>query len=400
MDRRSFLASMAASVAAPAISSFRRASQAGITAPVSGKPVSQEQSAVQERLQYAEDVFKFNQIMLRRNRTGQPPSSADQEWVHHFTMLRAWLNSDYKTTHVPRASWGITPLTDLGTGLYKGEQGGLYPDGKNVLPQAHLQAGLKIAKSIVPLDAGGRADPNGKIVFISIGYSNWTQEFSVFVSHALQDSRRNPKVQVIDCAVDAQSTEVSARPDAEYYHVVDKRLQEAGVTPRQVQVVMMKVATQAPALPFPWEPRFLEGLILKTVHVLKARFPDLKMMYLTSRIYGGYADVALNPEPHAFETGFAVKWLIADQIAGKSDLNCDPSRGAVRAPWLAWGPYLWADGVKGRKDGLQWFRDDMRANDHTHPSARGREKVATLVDQFMKTDPTARVWYLRSSDRN
>ena len=65
----------------------------------------------------------------------------------------------------------------------------------------------------------------------------------------------------------------------------------------------------------------------------------------------------------------------------------------MRAPWIAWDPYLWADGIKGREDGLQWFRDDLRANDHTHPSEQGCQKVAKLIDQFLKKDPTARLWY-------
>jgi len=35
----------------------------------------------------------------------------------------------------------------------------------------------------------------------------------------------------------------------------------------------------------------------------------------------------LNPEPHAYESRFAVKWLIGDQIAGKAERNYDPAKG-------------------------------------------------------------------------
>jgi lysophospholipase L1-like esterase len=93
----------------------------------------------------------------------------------------------------------------------------------------------------------------------------------------------------------------------------------------------------------------------------------------------------LNPEPHAFETAFAVKWLIAEQIAGQSE---------APTPWLAWGPYLWADGTKGRKDGIAYTRDDL-GPDGTHPSPSGREKVARQLLQFFKTDPTAKPWFLK-----
>ena len=247
----------------------------------------------------------------------------------------------------------------------------------------------------MPLNAGGNPDPNGKIVLISIGYSNWTMEFSVFAPQAMADPERNPEVLVLDCAVGGQTTAMSSHPEAEYYKIVDQRLRDAGISLAQVQVVMLKVATHLPSLPFPWEVNYLQDQEVATVHVLKERFPNLKLLYATSRIYGGYADMALNPEPHAFETGFAVKWLIAGQIGGKPELNYDPKKGAVRVPWIGWGPYLWADGLKARNDGLQWLPGDVRDNDHTHPSKTGCEKVAGLITDFLKNDPTTKTWYMK-----
>jgi hypothetical protein len=106
----------------------------------------------------------------------------------------------------------------------------------------------------------------------------------------------------------------------------------------------------------------------------------------------------LNPEPHSYESGFAVKWLIADQMAGKPELNYDPKKGKVNSPWLAWGPYLWADGTKARSDGLVYLREDL-AQDGTHPSMSGREKVAKLLLSFLRTDPTARPWFVKRGHR-
>lgn len=91
------------------------------------------------------------------------------------------------TTHVAAAtidcshtSTGNTALTDLGSGKYQGEQGGLYPGRTNVPPTAYQAAGVQAARSIVPLDKSGRASPIGKIVFISIGMSNTSMEFGYF----------------------------------------------------------------------------------------------------------------------------------------------------------------------------------------------------------------------------
>ena len=89
----------------------------------------------------------------------------------------------------------------------------------------------------------------------------------------------------------------------------------------------------------------------------------------------------MNPEPYAYESAFAVRWLIQDQIAAQQELNFDPSRGTVKAPLLLWGPYLWADGTTPRQpDKLSYKREDL-AGDGTHPSTSGREKVAKLLLQ-------------------
>jgi len=54
---------------------------------------------------------------------------------------------------------------------------------------------------------------------------------------------------------------------------------------------------------------------------MEAGSRNTKMMFVHSRIYGGYAnpDIGdenqlLNPEPFAYEQGFAMKWLIQSQI--------------------------------------------------------------------------------------
>ena len=75
---------------------------------------------------------------------------------------------------------GLVPLSDLGTGFYKGFQGGLYPGGANAPPPQHLAAAAQKAGQIVPRNAAGDPDPQGLIALIAVGMSNTTHEFGAF----------------------------------------------------------------------------------------------------------------------------------------------------------------------------------------------------------------------------
>jgi hypothetical protein len=299
--------------------------------------------------------------------------------------------------HPSRESTGLVALPDLGKGMYKGEQGGLYPGGVNTPPPAHLKAGQAIAKTIVPLDADGHPSPDGKIVMISVGMSNTTMKFQTFIRIAAQEAGLNPHLKLVDGAQGGQVAWVTANPNMPFWEVVDQRLQAAGVTRNQVQAAWLLQANPGPFRPFPAEAKELAGNLVDTLHVMHDRFPNLKITWLSSRTYGGYATSPLNPEPFAYEGGFSVKWVIADQIAGKPELNYDPAKGPVRAPWLEWGPYVWADGVKANQDGLSYSIDDYVETDRTHPSESGRMKVATRLMAFLKTDSTSKGWFLASA---
>lgn len=346
-----------------------------------------------QRLDEGLDMQRVREIRTKM-RAGEKLSPEEEAYWQRANEWRRKQAEAFRKAHPPRQSTGLVPLTGLGQGSYKGTEGGLYPGGRNTPPEPHLQAGLELARRIEPLDAEGGPTREGKIVLLSIGMSNTTQEFRVFKELADADPAKNPRVLIVDGAQGGQSAEVTADSAAPFWEVIDKRLAEAGATPKQVQAAWIKQAIQRPSRPFPEDVKVLQNHLVTNLHIMARRFPNLKIAYLSSRIYAGYAETSLNPEPHAYESGFAVKWLIADQIAGKPELNYDPGNGPSRAPWLAWGPYLWADGVKGRRDGLAYLREDL-AGDGTHPSASGREKVAKVLLEFMKSDPTARLWFLR-----
>ncbi|RMD94277.1 MAG: T9SS C-terminal target domain-containing protein [Calditrichaeota bacterium] len=285
----------------------------------------------------------------------------------------------------------------MGSNAYKGFEGGLYPGGTNTPPAGHAQAGMAIAKAIRPLNKKGNVDAqNGAIVLVTIGMSNTRRESEPFVARGMAEARKNPKVILVNGAKGGQSADKVANPNADYWNYVRDQLSAASLTPQQVQIAWVKEALKQPKGDFQSTAGKLQGYLEDIARTLKLQFPNIKIVYYSSRIYAGYASSSLNPEPYAYESGFAVKWAIAKQIQGDANLNYDPAKGKVVAPYMAWGPYFWADGLTPRSDGLPWdCKDFDRAG--THPSTRGAEKVAGMLVDFLKTDPTATPWFLQQN---
>lgn len=298
----------------------------------------------------------------------------------------------------PAQTTGLVPLSDLGAETYQGYPGGLYPDGANAPPPAHASAALQASAQVVPRAPDGHPDPNGLIAMIAVGMSNTTHEFAVFERNADADPSRNARVVLMDTALGGQTAAILADPAASYWTVMQQRLAAMGLSSSQVQVAWLKEADASPPNDFPLHAQLLRDELKQIARNLHDKFPNLRLCYVSSRTYGGYAAPgSLNPEPQAYESGFAVKWLIEEQIGGDPTLNYGQLAGAVRAPLLLWGPYLWADGVNPRSDGLTWLVTDFE-NDHTHPSFAGEQKVAGLLAGFFAGEPSAASWWPAQSD--
>ena len=276
------------------------------------------------------------------------------------------------------------PLTDLGSAQYLGFAGGLYPNGKNSRPSAYEDAGVAFGATVQPVDREGKPSGSGKIVMISSGMSNASSEFSQFIRLADADARKNPNLVMIDAARDGAAATDIALPFGDYWKHVDSQLQRCEISAAQVQVVWLKTALAHEHSGFPEEAQLLQRALHSIVAILSTKFPLLKLVYVSSRIYGGYSETDLSPEPIAYESAFAVKWLIEERIN-------NPTRDRS-IPWVSWGPYLWADGLTPRSDGLIWERNDFEP-DGVHPSAQGVSKVATMLLEFFQNDTAAKPWF-------
>ena len=307
----------------------------------------------------------------------------------------------------------MVPLIDLGTGTYKGFEGSLYPGGTNSMPGVHFFAGILRAQTIQPRDPSGAFDPDGKVIFLSIGMSNTSREFCgapagsactdwSFIGQAAGDPQvDHDHLVILNGANGGAVTSAWNDPDdRDYDRVRDVVLAPLGYTEDQVQVVWVKIANAQPSAALPGETsdayqtfRMLGGLLRS----LRIRYSNIQQVFFSSRIYAGYATTLLNPEPYAYEYGFSVKWLIEAQIDQMAGIGIDPVPGDLdydtAAPWAAWGPYLWANGTTPRSDGLVWLPEDFDP-DGTHPSVSGVEKVADLLMDFFSTSPLTMCWFL------
>ena len=291
----------------------------------------------------------------------------------------------------------LVAITDLGTDTYLGVEGGLYPNGSNVRPAGQDAAGVALAQQIGPLDANGNPDPNGLYGLVTIGISITKDESDTFVSFANADPSRNPQLVVVNGAQPAGAMFDWADPTSGFWStILNFLLPNVGLTPNQVVAVWVEDIQSYPTGTFPGDITQLEIDLTSAIQIALTKFPNLKVMYITSSPYTGYApsNKKQEQEPYAYETAFAAQDVIADQISGAPALNYNPALGPVVAPWLSWGPYYWTNGLRGRNDGFVWPCQDSQT-DGTHPSdPYGTDEVADALLHFYKTDDSTTPWFL------
>ena len=251
---------------------------------------------------------------------------------------------------------GLTPFMDLQTGTYMGYQAGLYPGGTNELTGPHLKSGKSIAKSIKPLDGDGNVNYGDGVVLVAgFGPSVPGHIYNKFVDHVRTPSVSydlNPCLDAINLCVggkDIGFATIDSTAD-DYWEGLIDNVYEVGYTPAQVQIGWMyfnaKGLTEPPVFP----DKSLETKALDVIFLNKAKeyFPNLKIMYVSARHFGGYADTTIVEyyslaEPTSYQNNWTVKWLIEDQIN-----NADPYlqyKGAnPKSPYIIWGPNFWCDG--------------------------------------------------------
>jgi len=325
---------------------------------------------------------------------------------------------------------------------YLNFQGGLYENSSDTVPADHDAAGKAAAAAIQPLDQNGNPSVTGAVVFLGVGMSNATEEFSAFQAAAATSSAVNHKTLAVEDGASgaatacywtvAQGQTGAACPaamgvllDNQYDRVRDTILAAASKAPsapagcggppnltpclteKQVQVLWIKNANPRPGIANErtlcdatvsgcvndggTEAILYESQLGQIIRAAKLRYPNLKQVFLSTRIYAGYATQGLSPEPYAYEYGYSAKWLIEAQVLQERNGTVDPVAGNLSytsgtAAWTAWGTYLWANGTIANSNGTTWLASDFQS-DGTHPNPQGATKVVNLLIGFYTTSP-------------
>jgi hypothetical protein len=236
---------------------------------------------------------------------------------------------------------------------------------------------------------------DGVIGLVCIGMSNANQECSAYIDRVQGSFAAdiNPAVRVVNCAVGGHAIERWNDPayDSKLWDdCISSKIGVAGVRPDQVRVIWHKAANQfttgsggirKPLYPDAGSDYFAFFANLTTfAGRVRAMFPSVQAVYVTSRSYGGFANAPSRGEPLSYEEGHALNAWLAQ--TGDRD-----------GVWYGWGPYIWAPDCAAGVDnggGICFVRDDY-VDDGVHPSTSGRAKVSNLLHARL----LEHAWYRR-----
>lgn len=276
------------------------------------------------------------------------------------------------------ASAQLIPLID-GPGLY---------ESGNSIPLDHLAAGWVALAAAQPV--------NGTAALLCTGMSNARQEFGVsgqasaLVFANKIEAIAAPSFRAPGGCQDAMTSPVWAQAGHPIYGIADSIISGVGVQPEQVRAAFHKLVYPNPENDFASVEDYTQGLAeigADVVRAIRANYPNVEIVWLQSRSYGGFAVGTLNPEPYAHASGIAAKRLIQAQIDQRRTGVVDPRYGDLLtdAPWIGWGPYFWASETP-RSEGLFYVRSDFMA-DGVHPTNAGVDKISDEMVSWCVDDP-------------
>ncbi len=293
---------------------------------------------------------------------------------------------------------GKIPLIDLAGGYFNGVAGGLYPGGTNSRPPEHLAKCIEHVSLIQPLNTAGNPDPNGKVVMLGIGASNPMVEFQQFKEFSEAFDPLNDALEIINACQGGIAIQKMYEASDTFWIGVDNLLEDNGLNPKQVQVIWVEQEnTNSYDTLFNTATTALVNDFLRLMKVIKLKFPNAQICYVSARTYAGYAD-PIDPElskgllyPRDYFNGWAIKRLVENVINATGEYDYEGVDAII--PLVTWGTYNWTDGSTPRNDGMFLDCYEDTDPDGLHLSGVGKYKFGQYMFDYFKTDTTAQYWY-------
>ena len=290
-----------------------------------------------------------------------------------------------------QASTAFIPVADLGNQMFNGFRGGKYP-GSNAIPQKHFLQGEKESEKITALDKNGMTDSTGSIGFLVLGYSTAAMTGRYF-RYITQQEKINPAVKILIGAQGGLDINSMLEQGGKYYLTIDSILEKENMSNLQVQVIWLSSGDiHSFSEPFPQQCETQVEKYRTALAILKNKFPNLHVVFLSDRPYAGYIGTE-GPqdlkEPSGYYNSWTIKWLIEKQITLEKGFTYDD------LPFIDWGPTLWTNGEKGNSSGYRWNCDDA-GKGGIHASAKGRAKEACKLYLFFTSHPYCTKWFYAS----
>lgn len=243
-------------------------------------------------------------------------------------------------------------LPNLGTDTYLGFEGGLYPNGSNSIPAAYMSE-VQAAYDALSADSS--------INFLCIGMSNLEQTCDHMIENI--DGRMNPNVTVGNGGRPGRAMQAWDSGVNSLY----TDLRRADMDANQVDVVIFFNACGFPETAYCGDWFSMQNSFESVYNSINQAYPQVKLIYFTSREYAPPEANNLNPNPYAFQDGFSVKWAIESRINGQ--LSGVP---------VVWGPYQYDE---------SWPFSYFRVPDYVHLSSEGLSFVGELWYEWFLGEP-------------
>lgn len=272
---------------------------------------------------------------------------------------------------------------------YKGQGGRLYQGNKNSPELNHkilLQQQLQLIK---PVDVNGVSDSNGKVGFIFIGDSYTAGEFETLADFLKGNAQANQSLVLID---GAQSNLSVNHWDKSLFawDTLNKKVAEKEVSAKQVQVIWINIGFSDYSGEFEADVHKQADLLENLVKTALVKYPETKVVYLSSPRYAGLSKDENYQEPQTYEAAFAVREIIGRQEKGELVFR-QGNTSLKTEPALVWGPYIWNNDTSGNS--VFGYKVENYAADGLILTVQGKQRLAVDLFDFWSTYEFSRVWF-------